>query len=417
VTDETYSLSDFLGAISGVISETFEGNFWITAELAAVHHKSKGYVVLELQEVSETGTKLASTQALVWANSIPRVVYKFEKATGQKLSPGLKVRIRVQPGFSPQWGFRLTADDIDTSWSLGEAETNNKKIRATLEAEGVFFLNQNLPAPKDFERVGIVAPDTSAGLEDFLKEAEKLSAVGVTEFVTLFAPFEGQNAVVHIPAALRKLAAEKNLDAICVVRGGGAASGIAWLNHIDIVRAVCLCPVPVFSGIGHERDNTLVDDAAHTKCGTPSKTIALITDTVVQNAMLAKSHWEQASFLAQRNIAKAKSDVERVFSGVHQGAGSLIKEARMASQSLLREILALGPSSTLERGYTVVSSEQGKVLRTKKDAENQSSVIIRFVDGAVRARIEHSGNHQKNPETTKESANNHADKGDVSGEK
>ena len=383
MTEETYSLSEFLGAIAGVIGETFEGSFWITAELAAVHHKSKGYVVLELQEVDERGTKLAATQALVWANSMARVVYKFERATGQKLSAGLKVRIRVQPGFHPQWGFRLTADDIDTSWSLGEAEANNKKIRSTLEAEGVWERNKSLKTPKDFVRIGILAPDTSAGLEDFLKEADKLSSAGITEFVTVFAPFEGQNAVTNIPLALKKLSAEKDLDVICVVRGGGAASGIAWLNNIDIVRAICLCPVPVFSGIGHERDNTLVDDVANTKCGTPSKTIAFVTDTVVQNAVRAKTNWEQTKNLAHRHLERSRSDVDRSYLAATQGARAILREVRISAQGLMREILALGPQATLDRGYAVVLGQNGRVVSSKVAAEAEKKLTIRFKDGAV----------------------------------
>ena len=386
---KTYTLSEFLGSVSEVIEESFDGSYWVTAEVAAAHAKGKGYWVLELQESDDTGNKLAQTQVMVWANAVPRVVYKFEKATGQKLQAGLRIRLLVQAGFHAQWGFRLTGHDIDTSWSLGEAEANNKRIRETLEREGLWDKNKKLPSPNDFFKVGVLAPDRSAGLEDFLKEAEKMQSFGLTTFVTAFAPFEGQNAAKDFPEALRQLVAmHPDLDAICVVRGGGGASGIAWLNHLDIVRSICLCPIPILSGIGHERDNTLVDDCAHIKCGTPSKTIALIVQTVTQNALRAQQNWDHIRHLVNRNIDNIRQRLHQEYRQVFLLAENRIDRARTLCQGFIREALALGPLSVLQRGYAVLRNERtDRVVRTIHSIENKDVLHIRVADGTLRAEV------------------------------
>lgn len=383
--EETYSLSDFLLAISGVIAETFEGKFWITAELSAAHQKSKGYWVLELQDVDEFGQKLAQTQALVWANAVPRVIYRFEKATNQKLSQGMKVRLRVSAAFHPQWGFRLTCDDIDPNWTLGEAEQNNKRIQEKLEKEGVWGNQKRLFLPQDFYNVGIVAPDTSAGLEDFLKEADVLSSYNLTHFVVEQAPFEGPNAKTGIPNALAKLVKNHpHLDAICVVRGGGASSGIAFLNNEDIVRSVCMCPVPIISGIGHERDNTLVDDVSNTKCGTPSKTIAFVAQAVVQQAQLAQKNMQEIEHLAKESLSNMRESLREYYVSMEHASVSLIKTARTDINSLFQQSLQLGPTQTLQRGYVLVQDTGSKkLLKTKKLAQQSPRLTLVFQDGEL----------------------------------
>jgi len=386
--EETYRLSDLMGAISDTINQDFGGTYWITAELAAAHSKGKGYWVLELQESDENGNKLAQTQAMVWANNVPRVVYKFEKATGQKLAAGMRVRLHVSASFHPQWGFRLTVDNIDTQWTLGEAEANNEKIRQKLTAEGVWGANQNLVRPRDFFHIAIVSPDTSAGLEDFLREADMLQAAGLLQYDVFIAPFEGPNAARDIPKALQKVAsANKPYDAVCVVRGGGAAAGIAWLNQEDIVRAVCNCPIPVLSGIGHERDQTLVDEVANIVCGTPSKTIGLVASMIIQNAQNAAQDWIAFQRELDQRLLIAHQRLSEHLVSVTDITANLIEHARRETENLMREAIGLGPLATMERGYAVVQKSNGKVVRSTTDMAANETVSIRVTDGVVHAVV------------------------------
>ena len=382
----TYTLFELLESISGTLADVYEGSFWITTELAAVHAKSKGYWVLELQESNERGQKLAQTQAFVWTNNASRVIYRFQKETGQKLAAGMQVKIRVQVGFLPQWGFRLTVDDIDSSFSLGQAQATIEKIRKDLQDQGVWEKNKMLPTPKDFFHIAIVAPDTSAGLEDFLREANVLQQSGLMQYEVFNAPFEGPNAASGITGVMQRIhQGDTVYDAVCVVRGGGAAAGIAWLNQQDIVRAICLCPYPVLSGIGHERDQTLVDEVANVACGTPSKTIQYITSSIINQAQAAQQHWVQFQHDVAQSLLLARQKVDEQHATVQHVVQTLLDRARTDIEHLLRQALHLGPQATLERGYTVVQDASGRPLTSAVQAQEQPSLTIRFQDGQVHA--------------------------------
>lgn len=386
----TYSLTELLQSIENVIGETYDGAYWITAEVASAHAKGKGYWVLDLQDVDERGQKQAQTQAMVWANNVPRVIYKFQRATGHALSQGMRVKVRVQVGFHPQWGFRLTVDDIDTSWTLGEAEANNKKIRDKLAQEGIWERNRQKPSPSDFYHVAVVAPDTSAGLEDFLREADALSQAGLCRFTVINAPFEGVNARTGIPRAFAQIEAihrQTPLDAVCVVRGGGAASGIAWLNDEAIVRAVALCSVPVLTGIGHERDQTLVDEVAHGVCGTPSKTVGHLVSVIVQNAQEAQKNWVEFNHAVHQRLQVNRQRISDQYQSVPLLLKHVLEKAHTHIESLWRESVSLGPQATLERGYALIQSPSGEVIKTKDQASSHAQVLIHFVDGTVPAHL------------------------------
>lgn len=380
--DDTITLSDLMFSIAETVDEVYAGAHWITAELAAAHQKSKGYWVLELEESDANGKKKAQTQALVWANNVPQVIYKFQKATGQKLSAGMRVKLLVTVSFHPQWGFRLTAMDIDTSWTLGEAQANNKKIRDTLTKEGLWDLNKKLPSPTDFYRVAIIAPDTSAGLEDFMREANALTQYGLTQFDVYNAPFEGNNAVSGIPKAFQQIANNGPYDAVCVVRGGGAASGIAWLNQEEIIRAACTCAYPLLTGIGHERDQTLVDEVANIVCGTPSKTIQYVTGTVVEQAQTAADHWNESQHLVQQRLILARQKIKEQWTMAGHHAHAVVKQSKLNIEGLMRETLHLGPIGIMQKGYAVVQAN-GEAITSKKEAEQHTQLTIRFHDGVI----------------------------------
>lgn len=386
--EETFKLSDLMNTISAVIDADFGGPYWITAELAAAHQKGKGYWVLELQESDESGQKLAQTQAMVWAHNVPRVVYRFQNATGQKLSAGMRVRIHVQASFHPQWGFRLTVDNIDTDWTLGEAQANNEKIRKKLKNEGVWGKNQSLVRPNDFFSIAIVSPDTSAGLEDFLREAEVLKAYGLLDYDVFIAPFEGPNSLKGIPAALNKaVASKKPYDAVCMVRGGGAAAGIAWLNQEEIVRAVCECPIPVLSGIGHERDSTLVDEVSNIVCGTPSKTIGLVGNVIIQNAQMASNSWVEFQREVEQRLLVAHQRLGEHLNTVSDITNNLLSRARSETEGLMREAIGLGPLATLSRGYALVKNQKGQLVKSVNDVSADTKVTISLSDGEIQAVV------------------------------
>ncbi len=375
------ALAQFLQSVQSSLQQTHDVPSWVEAELAFVQGKQRLWS-LGLQETNAQGQKLAATEAVVWERDVPNVIHKFKEATGQELEAGLKVLLQVQVQFSPQWGFRLICRDIAPQWTLGEAAVHKYRVRQTLVDEGLWQRNQGLPEPMDFTHVAVVAPHASAGLEDFLRESQRLEQLGLCRFTVFHAPFEGTNAPIQLPQALQQASQLPGVDAVCLIRGGGAASGIAWLDQEAIVRAAAKCSVPLITGIGHERDTPLVEELAMLASGTPSKAIALIVARITQRAAQAQRAWLTIQQQAQERLAQAQQRLERQRHDAQHQTQRLIGQARQAVDALAREALGLGPQSTLQRGYALVTDTNGALLTHAPQAPN-TLARVRFQDGQV----------------------------------
>ena len=386
-------LAQFLGAIGQTVADAHGGAHWILAEIVSASPRAKGYWVLEIQDTDAKGAKSASASVMVWYREVHAVINYFKRATGQDLGPGMRVMLLVEVGLDPNWGFRMTAKGIDPSWTVGQAAQELDRIRARLRGEGIWEQNRALPAPRDFTRVAVIAPDGSAGLGDFWAEARMLHDAGVCQFELHSAAFEGPNAVRDIPAVFSLIRDELDnpqglgFDAVFVVRGGGASSGLNNLNQEAIIRAVCTCPVPVIIGIGHEKDTTLLDEVAHTVLGTPSKAVGHLASRVVGNARTAMLAWQEIRTGTRARLREADQQVNRLIGELRQGRALLLRRAGEEVAGLLREAMGLGPAATLGRGYAMVSHD-GTVVKTAAEAKTATEVELVFADGRVPARIE-----------------------------
>lgn len=396
------SLAEFLEQIGQTIAQCHGAPTWIRAEIVSAEARSKGYWVLEIQDTDAKGKKIASSSVMVWYRQVPAVIHYFKRATGHDLSPGMRVLLQVEATFSQEWGFRLTAQAIDPSWTLGQAQQESDRIRQSLQEEGVWSLNRMLPAPLDFTHVAVIAPDGSAGLGDFWKEAHVLAQSNICEFTVFKAAFEGPNAVRDIPAIFDAIQTQHasnstpTFDAVFVVRGGGASTGIQTLNQEAIIRSVCRCPLPVIIGIGHEKDATLLDEVAHTVLGTPSKAVGFLVNKIVSNARAAWQDWAEIHEGIQRRLKEAQQQLNLFVKDITLSQEQLLKQAKNDVERLLREAIGLGPQSTLSRGYTLVE-QSGKMVRTANEAHhlNSSEIEIRFSDGTLKATL-HDAKFDKN---------------------
>ena len=222
----------------------------------------------------------AQARAVIWQSMASAILPAFEQATGAQLAPGIKLLVRARPVFKAQYGFSLDIDAIDPDYTLGELEARKRDIRARLQAEGVFAANKQLTPPWDFNAVLVVAPTGGAGLGDFQAEADRLQSHGICRFTYALSRFQGEGAPMEIRHALQQALGQGTdtspspFDAVVILRGGGAVNDLAWLNDYGLARLICDMPIPVFTGIGHERDTTVLDEVAHARYDTPSKVIA-----------------------------------------------------------------------------------------------------------------------------------------------
>lgn len=356
-------LSGLLNQISQTIARAFAQPVWTMVEVLNAR-MSNGHVYLELSERDAGGRVLAKANGAIWASTAARILPRFEAATGAQIAPGIKLLVQVRPTFKAQYGFSLEIVDIDPDFTLGDLEARKREIRARLQQEGLFGRNKALAAPWDFQRVLVLAPQGAAGLGDFQAEADRLQSFGLCQFTYCFSRFQGEGAAGEMKAALLQAFSSWALphagDAVVIIRGGGAVNDLAWLNDYDLARVVCEMTVPVLTGIGHERDSTVLDEVANIRFDTPSKVIAGIERTIKARADEA---WEAFSFVvataqhavkdarrltdqldatiqsqAHRQVAMARERSERIMSAVRLATTTGLNHARNAAHMQFTEV-------------------------------------------------------------------------------
>lgn len=189
-------------------------------------------------------------------------------------------------------------------------------IRRTLTEEGIIAANRRLPWPEDLFCIAVISPDGAAGLGDFRAGADRLEQYGVCRFQYFSALFQGPKAKDSLLQAIAHALTVAHLDAVAIIRGGGATADLHWLNELELARAICRCPVPVITGIGHERDQTILDEVAGCVKGTPSKVIEHLRETIRQRALRTQRAFQAIQTAVQRQWTLAEQAVEAARNGV-----------------------------------------------------------------------------------------------------
>lgn len=310
-TRQSVSLSQLLAGVGQAVAAAYRTGVWTRVEVVKIDVR-RGHAYLELTERATDGGSIAQARATIWADTANVIVPQFEQATGAVLGPGIKLLVRARPTVHPQYGLSLTIDGIDPEYTLGDLEARKREIRERLRREGLFDLNRKLPSPWDFNAVPVVAPQGGAGLGDFEAEARRLERFQICSFTYVFSRFQGEGAAAEIRTALMdaldacRSPNHAPPDAVVIIRGGGAVNDLAWLNDYELARCICELDVPVLTGIGHERDNTILDEVAHQRYDTPSKVIGGIEQRIRQRADEAKAAFELiARSFSQRLAAES----------------------------------------------------------------------------------------------------------------
>jgi exodeoxyribonuclease VII large subunit len=401
---ESLSLNEFLLTVQQTISQHHSSRYWVRAEVLSISGHSHLY--LELVDYDANGSEIAKVRATLWQQRAHVLLEQFATQTGLTFAAGIKVLLQVRVEFHTRYGLSLDVLAIDPNFTLGEMAAKLNRIRQQLITDGIYQRNQTLAHPKEFCRVAVVAPPQAAGLGDFQSQAKLLATADLCQFHYYTASFQGQYAMTEIPAALQSVAKDhekQSYDAVVLIRGGGAKADLFQLNEYEIVKAVCMTPLPVIVGIGHERDQTLLDEVAHLSCHTPSLVIAYLTSTIVQNARQALQHWQQIVALAKEQLSQAQRLNEQRYAQIRELAVKRLEEqrhqlailmqaidhsnhqqltqARHQCKSLIEQILLGDPKRILERGYAIVRNEKNKLITSKRMAQRQKKLVIEFKDG------------------------------------
>ncbi|MFV0537531.1 MAG: exodeoxyribonuclease VII large subunit [Dysgonomonas sp.] len=266
------SLYELNVLIKDVLDDALPDKFWIKAETSDVRVNQNGHCYLEFIEKDNRGKNLiAKSRAMIWANTFHLLKAYFENSTKQPFTSGLKVLVQVSVEFHELYGFSLTVHDIDPSYTLGDQALNRAAILKQLEEEGVLYLNKELELPNPTNRIAIISSPTAAGYEDFLDQLSK-NPHGFAFYTKLFpAIMQGDRAEDSIISALERIYEHTDVfDAVVIIRGGGATSDLSCFDSYMLAASCAQFPLPIITGIGHERDETVLDIVAHTRAKTPT---------------------------------------------------------------------------------------------------------------------------------------------------
>lgn len=245
--------------------------YWVHAELSEVR-QSRGHCYLEfVQKDEHRNTLIAKARGQIWAGRWAIINPYFVRTTGLNLSPGMQVLVCVQVTFHELYGYSLNVIDIDPTYTLGDIARRRQEIIRKLESEGVLTMNKELPLPALLQRIAVISSPTAAGYGDFCSQLDG-NKKGLSFSFRLFpAVMQGEQVEQSVVSALDAIAANIDAwDAVVIIRGGGSTSDLYGFDTLALAENVAQFPLPVISGIGHERDDTIVDIVAHTRVKTPT---------------------------------------------------------------------------------------------------------------------------------------------------
>ena len=268
--DQKLTLSELNKQIGEVLAGAFPVGVWVIGEISELKENRNGHCYLEL--IEKQGNEIvARSRATIWSYTFRMLKPYFETTTGQLFSQGIKILVQVSVEFHPSFGLSLNIRDIDPVYTVGDMALQRNEIINRLKAEGVFDMNRELDLPLVPQKIAIISSSTAAGYLDFINQLQN-NPQGYKFYTKLFpATMQGVETVPTIISALEKIYRyEDFFDAVVVIRGGGATADLSSFDNYDLAYHITQFPVPVITGIGHEKDDTIIDLVAHTRLKTPT---------------------------------------------------------------------------------------------------------------------------------------------------
>lgn len=424
---EALTLWELNNRIRESLSMDFPDVYWVRAEMSDVRvNASSGHCYLEFVEKNQqTGQMVARVRGTIWARTFRMLKPYFEEETGQVFGSGLKVMVKVSVEFHELYGLSLTVLDIDPSYTLGDMARRRMEIIRQLKEEGVFTLNKELPFPVLPRRIAVITSPTAAGYEDFMRQLEE-NERGFPFYTKLFpALMQGERTESSVIAALERIYRHQSLfDVVVMIRGGGATSD---LNSFDSYLLAANCaqfPLPIITGIGHERDDTVVDMVAHTRMKTPTavaefliacmekeadeledlegRLVSLVSDTCSRqknylqllttrfpSLVMSRIERDRSNVrtisgrlpvVASGLLTRQRSNLENIKLRLRNGSVTRLSDCTRFIQLTEQFIKMASPEYILKRGYSLTLRE-GKIVKHAKDLRSGDALITRFMEG------------------------------------
>jgi exodeoxyribonuclease VII large subunit len=402
---EVLSLYELNQLIRSVIDESLPGTFLVTAEIASCDVKNHCYLTLVDKEED---TIRAEIRAVIWANRYKAIAPVFEESTGTRLAKGIKILFQAAVSFHERYGLKLTINNIDPSYTLGEFAVKRKEILERLTKEKLIDRNKGLEFPLVPQRIGIISSATAAGYEDLMSHL--LNNVYGYKFSTELyeAVMQGDSAESSIVNALGKCIDHAScLDVVVIVRGGGGQTDLHCFDSYEIGRAIALLPIPVISGIGHQRDVTVVDEVSNTRAKTPTAVADMIITRVKDfedrvdslahemaygtRRLTADMHESLSALSRSLEVMVRNKLLENhhrldVFIKGIQYSLKVIKKEKQEMKGRESSINHLNPRNVLKRGYSI-AYHNGSLVKSISDVEAGDSLRTVLYEGELMSEI------------------------------
>lgn len=421
------TLHDYLASIANVINQTFSTPRWVVAELTDVRVAGNGHCYMTLIEKDpRRGTTLATVRGIIWANRWWLIRDTFLQQTGEQFRSGLKVMILVQATMHEQYGLSLNVVDVDPTYTLGEMARRRLEIIRQLEQDGVIDMNRELPFPTLPQRIAVISASGAAGYGDFMKQLQN-NPLGLQFYCHLFeATMQGQQTEASVIEALDRIAAVQELfDVVVIIRGGGATVDLASFDSYPLAQNVANFPLPVITGIGHERDQTVLDRVAHTSVKTPTAAAALLIDAMtdqlqrleeLQQTLLEGTQGRmereqqrvqqlanavrgthtrlvqqtsQLDMMSQRIALVARQRIQRDLDRLDQATQHLVPftqhriEHERERLGLIEQTIQMAqPDNILRRGFSI-TRQNGHAVKSAAEVPEGAKLSIQLADGTL----------------------------------
>ena len=425
--EKALTLYELNSLVRETTEEELHQEYWVEAELSEVREvRGHCYMQLVQYDRSEEGgkrkryenTPIAQASAKCWQSSWQLLRPYFEKETGQRLHAGMKVLLQVYANFHETYGFSWIVTDIDPTYTMGDMARKRQEIIRVLKEEGVFDLQKELPLPLFCQRIAVISSANAAGYGDFVNQLEN-NEYGFQFHTRLFpAVMQGEDVEKSVIAALEQIfrgsgdmearGNENAFDCVVIIRGGGATADLSGFDTLALAENVANFPLPIITGIGHERDESILDMVSHTRVKTPTAAAAFLIDHLKEVLEVLNDVQERITRYAQQKLSTLDAQlsvvaeaIPRLFSVVKtrqdarldsmQEKMTMLIERRLETeqhriQLVSEKVKSLDPTLLLRRGYSI-TLHNGKVVKDVSVLNTGDELETRLAHGSVRSKV------------------------------
>lgn len=383
-----FSLYALNALVHEAVSNALPDEYWVEAELAECRERN-GHCYMELVEKDErSNSPIAKASAKCWRQTWTLLHATFLRATGQPLRAGMKVLLRVYPQFHEAYGFSWIVSDIDPTYTIGDLARRRPEIIKTLKVQGVFDLQRELRLSPFAQRIAVISAESAAGYGDFCRQL--LDNEYNLQFHTELVPaiMQGERVEQSVIQALNLINNRiDDFDAVVIIRGGGATSDMSGFDTLPLAENVANFPLPIITGIGHDRDECVLDMVSHTRVKTPTAAATLLITHLCNTLQQVADAENVIAHYALDRLQRHRLQLEHITTLLPHLAQRLMTEAHHSLERIQLKLEGYDPQLLLQRGYSI-TLHNGQIVKSPQDVKSGDEIDTRLKQGTIKSIIQ-----------------------------